>query len=186
MSDGKRVTIKLADYKPHPKNPNTHPEAQVGELVKSLDMFGQYKNIVVWRGHYIAGHGLALAAESQGRDTLDAMDVSEWDEEKALALMVADNRLPELALMDTTVLTEAIAAIGDNIEIPGDIDGWMESADDLGIHQVSIDDRSTIPMVWVLAGIPIERYHEFASTVEAMAKVEGAVVETATGAAEEG
>jgi hypothetical protein len=115
----KTKTIKIAEYKHHPKNPNTHPEHQLKELAKSLDRFSQVKNIVVWNGFFLAGHGLALAAEKEGIEELEAVDVSEWDEQKAIEFMIADNRLPELSIIDNEMLT----AVFNDLELPEDIPG---------------------------------------------------------------
>lgn len=114
------ITITLADYRPHPQNPNTHPDAQLTELGRSLAQFEQVKNVVVWRGYYLAGHGLVAAAQRQGRAALAAVDVSDWDEATALAFMVADNRLAEMGVMDYARLGEVLDAIPNAIDlVPG-------------------------------------------------------------------
>ena len=121
------IEIAIDEYKPHPRNPNTHPDNQVGALESSLDDFGQYKNVVVWNGFYLAGHGLVEAAKRQGRRTLYAQDVSHLSEDKAIALMVGDNRLPELAVMDTDLLAELIGEFDDPLVIPGVDNGFLET-----------------------------------------------------------
>lgn len=123
----KLKTIKLSDYKDHPKNPNTHPDGQVGELVSSLDQFSQVKNIVIWKGFYLAGHGMARAAREKGLKTLKAVDVSDWTESKAVAFMVADNRLPELSIMDDGALKDILDGFEDPLSIPGVDDDFFEA-----------------------------------------------------------
>ncbi len=123
------IEIALADYKPHPRNPNTHPGPQLDALGDSLDQFEQVKNIVVWRGHYIAGHGLAAAATRRGLKTLAAVDVSEWDEGRAVSFMLADNRLSDMAIMDETALTDLLASIDEPLEIPGFDEDFLKSLD---------------------------------------------------------
>lgn len=88
-------TVTIADLKPHPKNPNTHPGKQIDALGESLDEFDQVKNVVIWNGTILAGHALVTAAIKSGRLTLEAVDVSHWDEAKATAFMLADIRLPD-------------------------------------------------------------------------------------------
>lgn len=66
----KTKKIKLSTLKPHPKNPNAHPENQIKELQNSLDQFDQVKNIVTWQGYVIAGCGLLEAAKKQAQDTI--------------------------------------------------------------------------------------------------------------------
>ncbi len=118
----KTRTINLDDYEPHPKNPNTHPDGQLTELGKSIERFGQFKNVVVWQGYYLAGHGFVEAARRKGIKNLVAVDMSHLSEADAMALLVADNRLPELSIMDEVELGELIHGLPDDLIIPG-VDG---------------------------------------------------------------
>ncbi len=120
------TTIDLKDIKPHPKNPNQHPKEQLKELQNSLDQFDQVKNIVTWNGYIIAGHGLVEAAKLKGLKTIKAVDVSTWPEEKAMSFMVADNRLPELGIMDDGMLTDLLKGFDDPLDIPGIDDLFLE------------------------------------------------------------
>ena len=54
------TTVRLSDYKPHPRNYNRHPDSQIQRIAKSLDKFGQVRSIVVWRDYVLAGHGVPL------------------------------------------------------------------------------------------------------------------------------
>lgn len=116
-------TINIDEYKPHPQNPHGHPDNQIAALGKSLDDFEQYKNVVVWRGFYLAGHGIVEAARRKGIKTLEAKDMSHLSAEQATALMAADVLLPELATIDNDLLSEVLADFGDPLEVPGvDVD----------------------------------------------------------------
>jgi len=112
-------TVTIADLTPHPDNPNTHPTKQIDALAESLDEFTQVKNVVVWQGRILAGHGLVEAAVKSGRLTLDAVDVSDWDEAKATSFMLADIRTPGMAIVDDQILVETLRAIGKPLDIPG-------------------------------------------------------------------
>ncbi len=117
------ITINIDEYEPHPQNPHGHPENQLDALGKSLDDFEQYKNVVVWNGFYLAGHGVVEAARRKGIKTLDAQDMSHLSEEQAKALLTADILLPDLATIDNDLLSEVLAGFGDPLEIPGvDVD----------------------------------------------------------------
>jgi len=115
----KQIKTKIADIKPHPKNPNTHSGYQVGELSNSLDVFDQVKNIVTWNGYILAGHGLVEAANKKGKKELYAVDVSDWDEEKALSFMAADNRLAELGFIDDNALSGLLNGLKNPLNTPG-------------------------------------------------------------------
>lgn len=94
------ITVNPSDILPHPQNYNPHTDAEVGVLVKSLDRFAQYKNIVVWRDpdsgtmYSLAGEGLCKAAVAAGMTELEVNDRSDLSHEDALALMLTDNYSP--------------------------------------------------------------------------------------------
>jgi DNA modification methylase len=107
------ITIHLADYQPHPRNYNRHPDAQVADLARSLTQWGQAKPIVVWGGYIITGHGVVAAARSLGWETVQAVDhTADWTEQQALAYLVADNELSRKADPDHAQL----AALLDEVQ----------------------------------------------------------------------
>ncbi|MHC4195937.1 MAG: DNA modification methylase [Planctomycetota bacterium] len=112
-------TVTIADLEPHPENPNTHPAKQIDALGDSLDEFDQVKNVVIWRGLMLAGHAVREAAIKSGRLTLEAVDVSHWDEAKAKAFMLADIRLPDMGIYDEAAMAEALRHIDEPLDIPG-------------------------------------------------------------------
>jgi hypothetical protein len=77
---------------PHPRNYNQHPPAQITRIAKSLVRFGQVKPIVVHRNTIIAGHGVYMAAQHLGYQTLRVTQLpDDWTDEQAMAYLVADN-----------------------------------------------------------------------------------------------
>lgn len=131
-------TIKISDLTPHGKNPNKHPEKQLNELGDSLDEFEQVKNIVVWNNKVIAGCGFLEAAKRQNRDVIAVQDVSAWPEEKAISYMIADNRLPELAIMDDDLLSDLLMGFDEPLDIPGVDESLL---DDLNSHVDIIENE---------------------------------------------
>lgn len=124
-------TVTVADLKPHPDNPNTHPPKQIDELAKSLTKFTQIKNVVIWNDRIIAGHGVIEAAKKAGILTLEAQDISHWPEERATEFMLADIRLPDMGFFDEAAMVEALRHIDEPLDIPGfdeeflkGLDGW--------------------------------------------------------------
>ncbi len=119
-----RRTIYLNAYQPHPRNYTRHPADQVKRIAHSLRTFGQVRSIVVWRGYFLAGHGVAEAAQSLGWATLQADALpDDYPEAKALAYAAADNELSRLSDPDAAQLAailqesresdpELMAAIG--------------------------------------------------------------------------
>lgn len=111
--------------KPHPENYNRHPESQLTELVKSLDQFDQFKNIVVWNGLIIAGNGLYEAAKRKGLKKIYAIDRSDLSESQAKALLIADNATNAISEPDLSQLKVLLDGL-DDIEIPGVNDDFFE------------------------------------------------------------
>ncbi|MCP4991294.1 MAG: ParB N-terminal domain-containing protein [Colwellia sp.] len=125
----------ISELNLHPKNPHTHPPEQIKALGKSLDKWGQYKNIIIWRKDdsspywVLAGNGLLQAAKKQGLKQVEVKDFSKLlTEEQAEALMVSDILTPEMAGLDEGLMVELLANI-DNYEesVPGAYDGLLES-----------------------------------------------------------
>lgn len=103
--------VPVGELKPNPRNPNTHPQRQIELLAKNIHYFGWRQTITVSRqsGLIVAGHGRLMAAKHLGVEIVpvDYQDfASESDE---LAVLVADNRLAELASTDLNEL-EKIAS----------------------------------------------------------------------------
>ena len=106
--------MALAELRAHPQNYNRHSEGQIGRLAESLQRFGQPKEIVVWNGMIIAGHGLVEGARRLGWTALRARDMSmDWTEAEALAFMAADNELARLGDPDEAALAQLVAGLGD-------------------------------------------------------------------------
>ncbi len=134
------VTINPNDYKPHPKNPNEHPQIQLTELGQSIDKFGQFKNIVVWQGFYLAGHGLVEAAKQKGITELYAYDMSHLSEEDAMALMVADNELPKLSMLNLDLMRNLLGTMSNRP--PGVTQNMLSR---LGLSQNNNQAKPSIP-----------------------------------------
>lgn len=111
--------VNVSELHPWPRNYNQHDDAQVEALVSSLGKFGQFKNIVIvergGRKFTLAGHGLVKAAEQAGIERVEAkVAPADWSDEKLEALLVADNRLPQLASPDDEQLAELLHSIRAN------------------------------------------------------------------------
>ena len=93
--------VNLEDLKCHEDNYNEHPAEQIDELIKSLKQFGQFKNIVTDENNTIlAGHGLVMAMQELGWEYCFTEVKAGLNEDEKKALMIADNVLPQLAVVD--------------------------------------------------------------------------------------
>jgi ParB-like chromosome segregation protein Spo0J len=102
--------VPVGDLRPNPRNPNTHPAKQVELLAKNIRYFGFRHPITVSRlsGCIVAGHGRLEAAKALGMQIVpvDYQDFASENDE--MAVLVADNRLAELATTDLNTLESVI------------------------------------------------------------------------------
>lgn len=83
------VQVKLADLKPHPKNPKLHNDALIE---KSIGDLGYAENIVIDENNVIlAGHGRVKAMLKKGYIEDEAIKITGWtEEEKEEYLLLAN------------------------------------------------------------------------------------------------
>jgi hypothetical protein len=114
------VTKSLADLHEAPKNVRKHTDKQIKEYVRSLEMFGQIKPIVIdEHGEIIAGNGLFLALRAMERETCECYIVSGLTSAQKKKLMLADNRVYELGITDVGAFEEIILDLDGDIDVPG-------------------------------------------------------------------
>lgn len=123
--------VPLVKLVPNPKNPNTHPEAQIKLLAEIIKAQGWRSPITVSKrsGFIVKGHGRLAAAKLIGEEAAP-VDYQEYaSEAEEYADLIADNRLSELAEIDTVSLAELLAEV-DTGEIPIELTGYTD--DDIG------------------------------------------------------
>lgn len=98
---------------PNPRNPNTHPEKQVQLLAKIIKNQGWRAPITVSNrsGFIVRGHGRLLAAQLLGVDQVPVDRQNYETEAEEWADLVADNRIAELAEMDTALLMDLVVEL---------------------------------------------------------------------------
>jgi ParB-like chromosome segregation protein Spo0J len=137
------VDVPMKDIEEAPFNYNLHPQNQIDELRGSLEEFGQFKNIVLWKGYCIAGNGLTFAARSMGWESLKAVIRDELTEEQAKRLCLADNATPYLAMPDSQKLEDLLKSLPSFEDIPGVNDEWLQSLNiemDLELEDVEVEE----------------------------------------------
>ena len=79
--------VDIDSLRPSPRNYKIHDDRQVGVLGRGLADFGQFKNVVIWRGpgdtvdFIVAGHGLIEAAKVRGWKRIEVKRLpSTWSE----------------------------------------------------------------------------------------------------------
>ncbi len=90
---------------PYARNARTHSDAQVAQIAASIREFGWTTRVLIDEsGNIIAGHGRVLAARQLGFTEIPVMVARGWSESKRRAYCIADNKLPENASWDMSLL----------------------------------------------------------------------------------
>lgn len=134
--------VPIGEMKPHPKNPNKHPESQIHLLAQIIRAQGWRAPITVSKrsGFIIRGHGRLAAAVENGQDhvPVDYQDYASEAEE--YADLIADNRLSELSEIDNVELADLLADM-DTGEVPIELTGYTEDDLESLINAISgVDD----------------------------------------------
>lgn len=133
------VEKPLSELRKMEKNVRRHTEKQLKEYVRSLQMFGQIKPVVVDEtGEIIAGNGLYEALKSMGAETCLCYVMEGLTANQKKKLMLADNRIYELGFTDTGIFDEIIRELDGDIDVPG----W--DADLLEMLNSSIADANSL------------------------------------------
>lgn len=115
-----RETVSLADMHAPPQNVRMHPERQIRELVRSLDKFGQCRDIVIDENNMIlAGNGLKVAMESRGDPEASVIRLLGLTEKEKLKFMLADNKTFSLGVEDLDGINAVLEQLGAELDVPG-------------------------------------------------------------------
>lgn len=106
------VPLKLSKLRPHPKNPNIHPDSQKVGLGKSMRRYG-FTSVPVVDEHdlILAGHARVEQAIAGGLTSVDGIVVRGWSEKKKLEFMIADNQQGKLSRFDDDVLRDILLSL---------------------------------------------------------------------------
>ena len=114
------IVKALSSLRKPRKNVRRHTDKQISEYIRSLEMFGQIKPIIVDEsGEIIAGNGLYEALVKMGRETCDCYVIPGLTSVQKKKLMLADNRVYELGVTDMDAFNEIIRELGGDIDVPG-------------------------------------------------------------------
>jgi hypothetical protein len=112
------VNARVAALTPHPQNPN---RGNVGAIAESIDANGFYGVVGYQRstGHIIFGNHRFEAAKQAGATEIPAIEL-DVDDERALRIMLVDNRSATFAENDNELLADILQHLsGTNMELAG-------------------------------------------------------------------
>lgn len=134
-------SVSIDDVQPHPKNVR---QGDIGAISQSLKAHGQYRAIVVQKstGHILAGNHTWKAAKSLGWKEIDAHMI-DCDDDRAMRIMLADNRANDLASYDDAALAELLKEL-DATDLG--LDGTMFDGDALDTLLYDLEQNATNPL----------------------------------------
>lgn len=120
------LVVSIDEVKNHPRNVR---QGDVGAIAESLKENGQYRPIVVQRstGHVLAGNHTLKAAKALGWKEIAATYV-DCDDQRALRILLADNRTNDLATYDDSGLAELLKELAESEQ---GLAGTMYDGDEL-------------------------------------------------------
>lgn len=115
--------VSVDILKPFEKNPKIHTDEQIDKIIRSIKEFGWANPILALKENnmVIAGHARLKAAKKMNLSEVPVIFL-DMPYEKAIAYVVADNRLAEIAEWDNTILLpllDEIKLAGVDVELTG-------------------------------------------------------------------
>ena len=96
---------RIDSLTPRRRNPRTHSAKQIDQIARSIKEFGFTNPLLIdANGSVIAGHGRLRAAKQLGMEMVPTIRLDHLSEEQVRALVIADNKLAELAGWDEDLL----------------------------------------------------------------------------------
>ena len=116
----KTVTKKISELKSPEKNSRTHTSRQILEYIRSVEMFGQIRPVVVdENGVIICGNGLVEALKQMGRDKADCLVMQGLTKAQKYKLSLADNKIYTMGIENTEDFMDILHLLGNDFDIPG-------------------------------------------------------------------
>ncbi len=132
---------------PPKKNVRIHSQKQIAEFIRSIQMFGQIRPIVIDEANVIlCGNGLYEAMLKMGQKEADVLIMQNLSDNQKKKLMIADNKIYGLGIDNLESLNSYFYELKDDLDIPGfDEDilkSMIEEADEITSR---ISDYGIIP-----------------------------------------
>ncbi|HPO10413.1 MAG TPA: ParB/Srx family N-terminal domain-containing protein, partial [bacterium] len=126
----------VSKIRPNPRNPNKHPENQIRLLAQNIRHFGWRHPIVVSKrsGLIVSGHARLQAAKMLAVSEVPVDWQDYRNEEEELAVLLADNRIAELAEMDKPMLRDLLEELN-----AGEIDMNLTGFDDQFLEKLTAE-----------------------------------------------
>lgn len=114
-------SIALDELKTPERNVRIHPDAQIAELMRAVEMFGQTRPVVIDEDNTVlAGNGLVAALQRLKIRTADVLRLNGLSPAAKTKLMLSDNKIYTLGHDDYDNIMSLIRDLDvDDLNIPG-------------------------------------------------------------------
>lgn len=169
-------TRKVADLTVDPRNARRHSEAQISQIVASMERFGVVERILIRpNNQIIGGHARLDALKRMGRDSVDVSVIDGLTEAGYKALGLALNRIPENSRWDDDILREVLADLASDGEdaiglgfSPNELGKLLQEPDELEVKEIEtgpVDDE-----FWISVRGPLAQQANALKALEAAMK----------------
>ena len=101
--------VDINSIKPYENNAKLHPEEQIEQIKKSIEMFGMDDPIGIWKDEIVEGHGRLIACKELGMTEVPIIRLDHLTDEERKAYTLAHNKLTMNSDFDIDILNEELA-----------------------------------------------------------------------------
>jgi DNA modification methylase len=135
----------LSHLKDNPNNARQHDRKQLAKLERSIEKFGFLSPVLIdERGELLCGHARLAAARRIGLTKIPAVRTRDLTEVQKRAVMVADNRLAELASWNAAALKRELSFLNEDVDYDFTAIGFDTAEIDFLTHDGEPDDRADV------------------------------------------
>ncbi len=114
------ITKQISELKRAERNVRLHGDRQIKEYIRSIEMFGQVRPLVIDEDNVVlCGNGLLQALQQMKRETAECYVVEGLSANKKKKLMLADNKIYELGVNNVAEFDNILKELAGDIDVPG-------------------------------------------------------------------
>jgi DNA modification methylase len=135
--------VNLASLKDNPNNARQHARKQLVKLERSIEKYGFLCPVLIdERGELVCGHARVVAARNLGLRKIPAVRTGNLTDAQKRAVMVADNRLAELATWNADALRRELSFLNQDVDFDFGAIGFDTAEIDFLIDDSEKDDAA--------------------------------------------
>lgn len=100
--------VSIDSVKKYRNNAKLHPEEQIEQIKKSIELFGMNDPIGIWKDEIVEGHGRLIACKELGMIEVPIIRLDHLTDEERKAYILAHNKLTMNSGFDLDVLNEEL------------------------------------------------------------------------------